>query len=238
MGIRTRTFEYKDGNTVLQAYMAWDETVSDSRPAVMVTHTFAGRTEFEESKAEMLAELGYVGVAIDLYGRGIRGETKEQNIALMQPLLQDRAMLQRRMKLALDHVRKQHEVDSSRVAAIGYCFGGLCVLDLARTGADVQGVVSFHGRVSKPGNTDGIGITSKVLVLHGWEDPMAPADQMLALTDELNEAGADWQIHAYGRTMHSFTNPAENSPELGIAYSAVADRRSWQSMQLFLAEIL
>lgn len=237
MGIHTKTVEYKDGDKILEAYMAWDDSSHDPRPGVMISHAWGGRGEFEEGKAVQLAELGYVGFAIDLYGKGVRGANNEENAALMQPLLDDRAMLQRRMKLALEQIRKQKEVDAARVAAMGYCFGGLCVLDLARTGADVAGVASFHGLFGKPGNTDGTPIKARVLALHGWDDPMATPDQVLALTEELSAAGADWQIHAYGGTMHAFTNPAANDPDFGTVYNSAADRRSWQSLQLFLAEI-
>jgi len=229
--------EYQDRDLVLEAYMAWDDTVSDSNPAVLIAHAWGGRSEHEEHRAEQLAELGYVGFALDLYGKGVRGASREENAALMKPLLDDRTVLQRRMKLALDACRKQKEVDSSRIAAMGFCFGGLCVLDLARTGADVRGVASFHGLFGRPGNTDGNNISARVLVLHGWEDPMATPDQVLGLAEELTSMGADWQIHAYGNTMHAFTNKAANDPEFGTVYDATADKRSWQSLQLFLAEI-
>jgi len=155
----------------------------------------------------------------------------------MQPLLDDRTLLQRRMTLALEVFRKQKEVDATRIAAMGFCFGGLCVLDLARTGADVAGVASFHGLFGQPGNTAGNRISAKVLVLHGWDDPMAKPDQVLGLAEELTAMGADWQIHAYGNTLHAFTNPAADDPDFGTVYDADADRRSWQSLQLFLAEI-
>lgn len=237
MGIDTRTIEYNDGDTILEAYMAWDDSCHDARPGVLIAHAWGGRSEFEESKAEHLAELGYVGLALDLYGKGVRGSSKEENATLMQPLLDDREMLQRRMNLALEQLRKQGEVDSSRTAAMGFCFGGLCVLDLARTGADVLGVASFHGLFGKPGNTEGKQITAKVLVMHGWDDPMATPDQVLGLSAELTSMGADWQIHAYGNTCHAFTNPVANDPDFGTVYSATADHRSWQSLQLFLAEI-
>jgi dienelactone hydrolase len=217
--------------------MAWDESAHDARPGVIVSHAWGGRGEHEENRAERLAELGYVGFAADLYGKGVRGSTKEENAALMQPLLEDRTMLQRRMRLGLEQLRKQKEVDSARIAAMGFCFGGLCVLDLARTGADIGGVASFHGLFGRPGNTDGNRIAAKVLVLHGWDDPMAPPDQVLGLAEELTSMGADWQIHAYGNTMHAFTNAGANDPEFGTVYSADADHRSWQSLQLFLAEI-
>lgn len=237
MGIHTKTVEYKDGDQLLEAYMAWEDGNHDPRPGVMISHAWGGRSEFEEGKAEQLAELGYVGFAIDLYGKGVRGTTNEENAALMQPLLDDRALLQRRMKLALDQVRRQKEVDIARVAAMGFCFGGLCVLDLARTGADIAGVAAFHGLFGKPGNTDGNSIKAKVLALHGWNDPMATPDQVLALSEELTAAGADWQIHAYGGTMHAFTNPTAADPDFGTVYNPDADRRSWQSLQLFLAEV-
>jgi len=217
--------------------MAWDDSAHDPRPGVLVSHAWGGRGEHEENRAERLAELGYVGFALDLYGKGVRGTSKEENAALMQPLLDDRQMLQRRMQLALGQLRKQKEVDTSRVAAMGFCFGGLCVLDLARTGTDVAGVASFHGLFGKPGNTGGNRISARVLVLHGWDDPMATPDQVLELADELTSMGADWQIHAYGNTMHAFTNPDANDPDFGTVYSAAADHRSWQSLQLFLAEI-
>lgn len=237
MGIATRTIEYSDGDTTLEAYMAWDDLSHDPRPGVLVSHAWGGRGEHEQAAAERLAELGYVGFALDLYGKDVRGGSKEENAALMQPLLDDRATLQRRMQLALAQVRRQKETDGARVAAMGYCFGGLCVLDLARTGADVAGVASFHGLFGQPGNTAGNRISAKVLVLHGWEDPMATPDQVLGLADELTSMGADWQIHAYGNTMHAFTNPEANDPEFGTVYSADADHRSWQSLQMFLAEI-
>ena len=237
MSIQTRLVEYKDGDILLEAYVAWDESSHDSRPGVLISHAWSGRSEFEEGKAAQLAELGYVGFALDLYGKGVKGGDPDQNRALMQPLLDDREMLQRRMHLALDNIRKQKEVDDERVAAMGFCFGGLCVLDLARTGADILGAASFHGLFSPPGNTEGKEISAKVLVMHGWDDPMAAPDQALALADELTAAGADWQIHAYGNTVHAFTNPAANDVEHGTVYDANADRRSWQSLQLFLAEI-
>ena len=217
--------------------MAWDDSSRDARPAVLISHAWTGRGEQEEHRAEQLAELGYVGFALDLYGKGKRGTSKEENAALMQPLLDDRTVLQRRMNLALDVCRKQKVVDANRVAAIGFCFGGLCVLDLARTGAEVAGVASFHGLFSPPGNTEGRRISAKVLVFHGWDDPMAKPDQVLALAEELSTVGADWQIHAYGNTVHAFTNPAADDPDFGTVYDADADRRSWQSLQLFLAEI-
>ena len=237
MTIQTRTIDYQDGDVDLQGYLAWDDAVEGKRPGVMIAHAWAGRSDFENGKAEALAKLGYVGFALDNFGRGILGTNTEENSALIQPFLDDRAMLQGRMQIALKVLKGLDEVDASRVAAIGFCFGGLCVLDLARTGTDVCGVVSFHGLFGSPGNTAGNKIKAKVLALHGWDDPMAPPDQVVSLAEELSSMGADWQVHGYGNTMHAFTNPQANDPEFGTVYSPDADRRSWNAMQDFLSEI-
>lgn len=236
MAIQTRLIEYRDGELLLEGYMAWDPAHSGPLPAVAIAHTWAGRTPFEEGKAVELAEQGYVGFAIDMYGKGVRGSSPEENTALMTPLMQDRAVLQRRINTAVSVLRQQAEVDPKRVAASGYCFGGLCVLDLARSGSDVCGVVSLHGLFGAPGNTGGTPISAKVLCLHGYDDPMAQPQSMLDLASELSAAGADWQVHAYGNTVHAFTNPEANNPEMGTAYSALADHRSRQALLNFLEE--
>ncbi|MCX8048879.1 MAG: dienelactone hydrolase family protein [Methylohalobius sp.] len=218
-------------------FVACDDAVSVPMPAVLVAHMWGGREAFVCDKARALADLGYLGFALDLYGNAKLGSGPEENARLMQPFLEDRALLQRRMQLALDTVRQLEGVDKSRIAAIGFCFGGLCVLDLARTGADLKGVVSFHGLLKPPGNTQGRRIQAKILVLHGHEDPMVPVEDVIALERELTEAGADWQVHVYGHTMHAFTNPKANDPKLGTVYHPVAERRSWQAMRNFLEEI-
>ncbi len=237
MTIQTRHVDYRDGDVHLQAYVAWDAAAEGQRPGVMISHAWAGRSDFENGKAEELAKLGYVGCALDLYGKGVLGNSTEENSALMQPFLDDREMLQGRLQIALNVLKDLEEVDASRVAAIGFCLGGLCVLDLARTGADLSGVVSFHGLFGSPGNTAGNKVKAKVLALHGWDDPMATPDQVVSLAEELTSMGADWQIHGYGNTMHAFTNPNANDPGFGTVYSADADRRSWNALQNFLSEV-
>ena len=230
--------EYEHNGTILEAYMALDEAQQRPRPAVLISHTWEGRGEFVCDKARILAGKGYVGFALDLYGKGIIGSGPEENGRLMQPFLDNRGLLQARMLCALDALRAQEEVDSGKGAAMGYCFGGLCALDLARVGADVQGVASFHGLLGRPGNTDGSTVTAKVLILHGNDDPMAPVDDLIAIERELTQAGADWQVHTYGNTMHAFTNPNANDSQMGTVYSEVADRRSWISLMNFLTEVL
>ncbi|MBT8077724.1 MAG: dienelactone hydrolase family protein [Gammaproteobacteria bacterium] len=237
MSISTTTTDYSDGDRTFEAFIAWDDSNEQPRPAVLVAHAWRGRSPFENDKACRLAELGYVGFALDVYGKGVLGNSPEENASLMQPLLDDREALQRRMALALAEVRARPEVDANRVAAIGFCFGGLSVLDLARSGADIRGVVSFHGLFGAPGNTEGNRISAKVLALHGWDDPMATPDQVLSLASELSSMGADWQIHGYGRTLHAFTNPEADDPANGLQYSAHADRRSWRAMTDFLDEV-
>jgi dienelactone hydrolase len=237
MSLQNRLIEYRDGDTVLEGRLAWDDDHEGARPGVLVSHAWSGRSAYEDGKADALARLGYVAFALDLYGKGVRGQNPDQNAALMQPFLDDRAMLQRRLILSLETVRGQPQVDGSRVAAIGFCFGGLCVLDIARSGADVAGVVSFHGLLSPPDNAEGNHAQARVLVLHGWDDPMATPDAVHSLAAELTALGADWQLHAYGNTQHAFTNPAANDPERGTVYDEVADRRSWQAMTNFLDEV-
>ena len=237
MTVQTRTIEYSHDGLVFEGLLAWDDEALTPGAAVAVAHTWAGRGDFEVSKALELAECGYVGFAIDLYGKGVLGKTPEENAGLMAPLMQDRGLLQRRIGAAITVLQEQPEVDSASIAAIGYCFGGLCVLDLARSGSDVKGVVSFHGLFSPPETPAGNTITAKVLCLHGYDDPMADPEAMVALAAELTAAGADWQIHAYGNTVHAFTNPAADNPQMGTVYSESADRRSNQALMNFLQEI-
>ena len=238
LNIRTRTIDYRDGEQQLQGFLCVDADASGRLPGVLIAHTWRGRSEYEENKARKLAALGYAGFALDLFGKGVLGTSPEQNRVLMQPFMDDRLLLQRRMQLALGQIRAQDDVDETRVAAIGFCFGGLCVLDLARSGADINGVASFHGLLTPPPGAPPKRILSKVLVMHGWDDPMATPEDLVALGQELTRMQADWQIHAYGNAMHAFTNPLADNPDLGTVYQADADRRSWASLQAFLAEVL
>lgn len=237
MAIIENTVVYMDGDVVLEAFFAFDDSISVRRPAVLISHTWAGRDNFVAEKARKLAHLGYVGFALDVYGKGILGSSKVENAKLMQPFLEDRAKLQQRLKAALATVKQMPWVDDHKIAAMGFCFGGLCVLDLARTGVDIKGVVSFHGLLGAPGNTQRNKIKAKILALHGHNDPMAPSKHVLAFQEEMTQAEADWQLITYGHTVHAFTNPVANDPSFGTVYNVDADRRSWQAMQNFFAEI-
>lgn len=237
MAIVSSTVNYLDGDVLLEAFFAYDDSFSDRRPAVLINHTWAGRDNFVAEKAKAIAELGYVGFAVDMYGKGILGTSPEENAKLMQPFMDNREMLQKRMQAALYTVKLLPWVDESKIAAIGFCFGGLCSLDLARTGVDLKGVVSFHGLLGAPGNTQGNAIKAKILALHGHDDPMGPVEQVIAFEQEMTQAGADWQLHTFGHTMHAFTNPVANNPDFGTVYQADADRRSWLMMKNFLTEI-
>ncbi len=233
----TRYVDYQDGNTQLEGYLAYDET--DARkPAVLIAHDWSGRREFACKAAERVAAMGYVGFALDMYGKGIFGRDgdTEGNAALMNPYASDRTRLRQRINAALPAVRELPQVDTARIAAMGYCFGGMCVLELARSGADVRGVISIHG-IFTPGNVANEKIAAKVLCLHGHDDPMVPPEQVFAFEKEMTEAGVDWQVHVYGGTMHAFTNPVANNPSFGTVYKEIAAKRAYQSITNFLGEI-
>ncbi|MEY2909312.1 MAG: hypothetical protein RLZZ602_1835 [Pseudomonadota bacterium] len=237
MAIQTRMVDYDHDGVSLQGELVWDDGLGQ-RPVVLVAPTWAGRTDFEGGQARRLAELGYVGFAIDMYGKGIVGNGPEECTALMMPIVSNRELLQARMAAALDAARRQPEASNSPGAAMGFCFGGLCVLDLARSGSDVAGVISFHGLLGPASNLPEPAISAKVLVLHGYDDPMADPDAMRGFCDEMTAAGCDWQVHAYGQTLHAFTNPNANDPASGTLYNEVVANRAYQSMAAFLSEVL
>ncbi|SJM90327.1 Dienelactone hydrolase [Crenothrix polyspora] len=237
MAIITNTTNYRDGETLLEAFVAFDDAISGYRPAVLIHHTWCGRDAFVAEKARQIAELGYVGIAVDLYGKGVLGTNPEENAVLMQPFMADRLLLRQRLMAAYRNAKLMPWVDSHTMAAIGFCFGGLCTLDLARSGVDIKGVVSFHGMLHAPDDIKTHSIKAKVLALHGNNDPLAPIEDVLAFEQEMSAAEADWQLHTYGNTGHAFTNPAMNDRASGFYFQADANRRAWLAMQNFLAEV-
>ncbi len=235
--MHTSNYVYHHGNQELHGYLAYSDDQNKPRPAVLVAHDWTGRNEFACQKAELLAKMGYIGFALDMYGLARLGETTDEKKALMQPLVSDRPLLRARIRAALDVLMTMEEVDNSRIAAIGFCFGGLCVLDLAREGADIVGAISFHGLLAKPPELVNHKIKAKMLVLHGYDDPMVPPSQVNEFCQEMTEAHVDWQVHMYGHIQHAFTNPAANDKTLGTIYNVKAAQRSWQSMTDFLHEL-
>lgn len=238
MALREQLIEYRDGDVQLDGFFCYDDSFAGPQPAVILSHAWGGRDEFIERKARRLAWHGYATFGLDMYGKGKRGTTAEQCQALITPFVSDRKLLARRITAALTTVKGLPQVDARRVAAMGFCFGGMCVLDLARSGADLRGVVSFHGLLKPNGLSPAGKIVGKVLILHGYDDPMAPPEEVLAIAKELTSAGVDWQLHAYGNTVHSFTNPNANNRAGGMDYNELADRRSWHTLMQFLEEVL
>lgn len=238
MAIVTNTINYLDGDVVLEAFFAFDDAISAPRPAVLIHHTWVGRDGFVEGKARKIAELGYLGFAIDMYGKGILGASPEENAKLMAPFMENRALLRKRVLAGFTAIKQLPWTDQNKIAAIGFCFGGLCALDLARAGADLKGVISFHGLLKAPAGVEACAVKAKILALHGHDDPLVKPEQVLAFQQEMTAAGADWQVHSYGHTVHGFTNPAANNPQFGTVYNADADRRSWRTLGNFLEEIL
>lgn len=237
MPIQLQNIDYQDGATRCKGLLAFDEQRSGPLPGILISHAWGGRDEFVEQKARELARLGYAAFALDMYGNGKLGHSVEENSALMTPFVNDRALLARRITAALTALRALPQVDARRIGAMGYCFGGMCVLDLARSGADVRGVVSVHGLLQPPGSAR-TQIKAKVLALHGHDDPMVPVADVVAFEQEMTAAKVDWQVHVYGGTKHAFTNPAATDPTAPTVYNDAADRRSGKALLDFFEEVL
>ena len=237
--LHTETIEYKDGDTVLEGYLAYDDSAANgTRPGVLIVHQWKGLGDYEMKRAEMLAKLGYVAFAADIYGKGIRPQDPKSAGAEAGKYKSNRALLRERVNAGLATLKEQKMVDTKRLAAIGYCFGGTTVIELARSGADVAGVVSFHGALDSPKPEDGKNIKCKVLALHGADDPFVPAADVAAFENEMREAKVDWQLVKFGGAVHSFTDwDADKLKMPGAAYNEKADKRSWQDMKDFFAEI-
>lgn len=235
--LQTEEIEYKVDDVTFRAFIARDKTQKQRKPCIMVAHDWTGRSDTFCEKAKILANQGYVGVAIDMYGDAQLGNTTEEKQAFISPLLKNRKLITTRMLAAYQAVALSSWVDDTKIAAMGYCFGGLCVLDLARSGCNVKGVISFHGILTPPEDSVCEKVRSKILVLHGYDDPMVPPSQVNHFAKEMTLKKADWQIHMYGHTQHSFTNPEANDDAMGLHYNKKADHRSWMSAELFFNEI-
>jgi dienelactone hydrolase len=233
-----KTITYKQGKTVLEGYLAFDDSIQGKRPAVLVVHDWMGISDETRRRVDMLAGLGYVAFAADVYGKSVRPKTPEEAGAQAGKYKEDRKTLRARLKAGLDTLLKQPQTDGTRVAAMGYCFGGTAALELARSGAKLVGVISFHGGLSTPTPADMKAFKGKVLVLHGAADPHVNAAEVAAFEQEVKDAGLDYQIVFYGGAVHAFTNPlAGSDPSKGVAYDEKADRRSWEAMKQFFGEV-
>jgi dienelactone hydrolase len=236
--IKTKDVEYRQENTVLEGYLAYDDTVKGKRPGVLVVHEWTGLGSYVKRRCVQLAKLGYIAFGADIYGKGVRPKTHEEAGRVSGVYLKDRSLLRARVNAGLDELKKNALTDPARIAAIGYCFGGAAVLELARSGADIEGVVTFHGVLSNPNPDDAKNIKAKVLVQQGADDPFVDLKQVNAFIDEMKKTDADWRLILYGGAVHSFTVPeAGNDPSTGMAYNERADRRSWQAMRDFFGEI-
>lgn len=224
--------------TPLECYLTYDDALEGPRPGVLIVHQWMGLSQNERMRAHKLAELGYVALATDVYGRGIRPQNREQAAKTAGRFYQDRELFRGRIRAGLDALKGNPRVDPARVAAIGYCFGGAGVLELARSGAELAGVVSFHGNLDTPLPVQPGQLKAKILVCHGADDPYVKREAVYGFVDEMEAVDADYQLIMYSGAVHAFTQKeAGDDPSQGAAYNANADRRSWQAMRDFFGEI-
>ncbi|MDI9639922.1 dienelactone hydrolase family protein [Kamptonema cortianum] len=237
-GMMGSSYEYKDGDVTLEGYLAkpMQDVVA---PIVIVVHQWGGLGDYERQRCDMLAQMGYVAFGADIYGKGVRPKEMSDKAAQAQKYKSDRKLYRSRLAAALDAAKAVPGVYADRVAVIGYCFGGTGALEVARMGADVKGVVSFHGGLDGADPQNASRIKAKVLVLHGADDPFVPAKDIEDFMAEMRAGKVDWSMVSYGNAVHSFTEKAAgNDNSRGAAYNADADARSWRAMQDFLREVL
>ena len=236
--IQSRVIEYKSGGEVFEGFLAYDDAVAGPRPGVLIVHQWKGLTEYERKRAEMLAGLGYVAFCADIYGKGVRPEETKEASALAGKYKGDRALFRERLRAGLEVLAAQPEVEKSKLAAMGYCFGGTGALELARSGAAVRGVVSFHGGLGTPTPADAKAIKGRVLVLHGADDPFVPEAEVAAFKKEMADAEVAFTFVAYPGAVHSFTHwTAGDDVSKGTAYNKEADDQSWVAMKGFFENL-
>jgi dienelactone hydrolase len=237
-GIVFKPIEYKQGAVTLEGLSVYDDAARGKRPGILIVHQWKGLGDYEKKRAEMLAKLGYNVFAVDIYGKGVRFTNPKDASAEAAKYKNDRDLLSQRLNDGLAVLKKHELTNPKKVAAIGYCFGGTTVLELARSGADISGVVSFHGGLNTPNPQDARNIRAKVLALHGADDPHVPPAEVAAFQEEMRQAKVDWSLVAYGGAVHSFTDwNAGSDNSKGSAYNEKADTRSWEAMKAFFAEV-
>lgn len=236
--MKTETITYQDGNVTLKGYLAYDDQSTGKRPGVLVIPEAFGLGEHAKQRANRLAALGYVALAGDPFGDGIQAQDLQEAMKYAGPLLEEPAKLRARARASLDKLASLPQVDSNRLAMIGYCMGGTFSLEMARDGAPLRGIVSFHGGLATKAPAEPGKVKAKILVCNGSDDPFVPPAMVTGLAEELTKAGADWQIINYGGTVHSFTNPEADKHGIpGLAYNQQTDTRSWKAMLDFFNEI-
>jgi dienelactone hydrolase len=233
-----KTVEYSAQGVVMKGYLAYDENIQGKRPGVLVVHEWWGLNDYARNRARMLAELGYTALAVDMFGDGKQAMHPDDAKKFTSELMKNFDVAKARFMAALEFLKQQPTIDPTRIAAIGYCFGGGIVLNMAREGVDLKGVASFHGSLAAVKPAQPGTIKAKILVLHGADDKFIPPEQIEAFKGEMKAAGADFKFVSYPGAVHSFTNP--EADELGkkfnmpIAYNADADRKSWDELKKFL----
>jgi dienelactone hydrolase len=236
--VKVQTVDYKQGDTTLEGWLVYDDAVQGKRPGIVVYPQWTGPSAHEKNTAEKLAQMGYVAFVADIYGKGVRPDTPQAAGAESGKYMKDRSLLLARAQAALDQLRQSQLVDASKLAAIGYCFGGAPALDLARSGAPLTDVVTFHGLLGTPNPENAKNIKGHVLALHGAADPIVNAQAVAAFEKEMTDGNVDWQVVLYGGAMHAFTQPGVNDPAHGVKYDAAAAARSWQAMRDLLKNTL
>jgi dienelactone hydrolase len=232
----TQTVEYQDGDQALEGYLAYDDSVQGKRPGILVVHEWNGLGHYVQSRARQLAKLGYVAFAADIYGKGVRPSTVDESKAESGKFYADRKLLRERANTGLQQLENNVMVDTTKIAAIGYCFGGATVLELGRSGAPIAGIVSFHGGLANPAPADDKNIKAKVLVLQGGADNFTLPD-VSAFKKSFDDAKVDYQFVTYPGAVHGFTNPDNKGTLPGVKYDADADKKSWQAMKEFFKKI-
>jgi dienelactone hydrolase len=237
--VRTDSIEYTHGDVVLQGFVAYDGLLKSKRPGILVIHEWWGHNQYVRDRARQLAELGYVAFALDMYGKGVQAKSMEQAQKMAGKFYEDRQLMRDRAAAGLEILKQHRNVDATRLAAVGYCFGGTTALELARSGAELRCVVCFHGGLKTANPADALNIKGTVLVLHGADDPNVPPAEVSAFQDEMRQANVDWYMVYFGNAVHSFTNPAAGMDKTkGAAYNYNADQRGWTIMRELFLELL
>lgn len=237
--MNSESITYELNGLEMEGYLAVGESSAPTQPLVLVVHDWTGNREFAQEKARYFAKQGFASFAVDLYGKGKRGSDTDKSInqKLFNELIQNRSQVVPRLQAALECAKASAKIDNQKIMFIGFCMGGLCALDFARSGAEVAGVVSVHGVLMAPPDQPKKDIKAKILVLHGHEDKMVRPDNVVEFETEMTELKADWQIHTFGNTYHSFTNPRSNDLESGLVYNQIANTRTWSIVRNFTDEI-